>query len=57
MPPHKEEKRLKGLPQIADTSKNEDTFLRFSLKDLKKAMKEMEKHLKKQPSRKKTNPK
>ena len=39
----KEEKRLKGLPQIADTSKTEDTALRFSLKDLKKAMKEMEK--------------
>ncbi len=49
----KEEKRLRGLPQIADTSKAEDTAVRFSLKDLKKAMKEMEK--KEKESRQKKN--
>ena len=48
----KEEKRLKGLPQLADTSKTEDTAVKFSLKDLKKAMKEMEKREKESKQKK-----
>ncbi len=51
----KEEKRLRGLPQIADTTKTEDTSMKFSLKDLRKAMKELEKR-EKEAKQKKDEP-